>query len=99
VKRRGSRLIWPLYFDISVSRRQGRRVAKELAMRNPSVAEIASAASELGLTVETEPQAAHPSQPWSRTGVVYVSGGTNKASVLQQLAEKAIQRRSTRRSG
>jgi len=45
-------IVWPPYFDASKSRREGRRVKKDAAVKKPSVEEIAAAAKALGLSAK-----------------------------------------------
>ena len=42
-------IIWPIYFDASKTRKEGRRVPKNLAVQSPKIAELKEAADKLGL--------------------------------------------------
>ncbi|EDU43542.1 Signal recognition particle sec65 protein [Pyrenophora tritici-repentis] len=63
--------LYPVYFDISRTRAEGRRVGKELAVENPLAREMADAAADLGLATVFEPDKTHP-QDWSNPGRVRV---------------------------
>lgn len=63
--------LYPLYFDANRSRAQGRRVAKEFAVRNPLAREIVDAVQLLGLDTVFEPGKTHP-KDWSNPGRVRV---------------------------
>ncbi|KAL6705575.1 signal recognition particle subunit [Coniothyrium glycines] len=63
--------IYPLYFDKSRTRAEGRRVGKELAVENPLAREMADAAADLGLRTVFEPDKTHP-KDWSNPGRVRV---------------------------
>ncbi|KAI4248799.1 MAG: hypothetical protein L6R40_000810 [Gallowayella cf. fulva] len=63
--------IYPLYFDASRTRAQGRRVGKELAVPNPLARTIVDAVAELGLQTVFEPGKMHP-RDWANPGRVRV---------------------------
>lgn len=47
-------VIWPAYFDADLTRSEGRRVSKEMAVSNPSVDEIAQAVQQVGYDAVVE---------------------------------------------
>ena len=61
--------LYPLYFDASRTRAEGRRVGKELAVENPLAREIVDAVQLLGLNVVFEPGKMHP-KDWANPGRV-----------------------------
>ncbi len=63
--------LYPIYFDISRTRAEGRRVGKELAVANPLAREMADAAANLGLRTVFEPDKIHP-KDWANPGRVRV---------------------------
>lgn len=69
--------IYPVYFDATRSREQGRRVRKEDAIANPLAREIVEALAEIGeqnkvaLQVVFEPAKCHP-KDWANPGRVRV---------------------------
>lgn len=63
--------LYPLYFDASRTRAQGRRVGHELAVQNPLAREIVEAVQLLGLDTVFEPGKVHP-KDWSNPGRVRV---------------------------
>ncbi len=63
--------LYPVYFDASRSRADGRRVASELAIRSPLARQIVDACASLGLHVLFEPTKTHP-KDWSNPGRVKV---------------------------
>ncbi|TFB04680.1 Signal recognition particle SEC65 subunit [Trichoderma ghanense] len=71
--------LYPVYFDASRSRAEGRRVSAALAVKNPLAREIANACSRLRLQTLLEPEKMHP-KDWANPGRVKVglkkSGGT-----------------------
>ncbi|KAL8764847.1 MAG: hypothetical protein Q9209_007858 [Squamulea sp. 1 TL-2023] len=63
--------IYPLYFDASRTRAQGRRVGKEQAVENPLARTIVDAVTALGLQTVFEPGKMHP-KDWGNPGRVRV---------------------------
>ena len=63
--------IYPVYFDATRTRAQGRRVGAERAVRNPLAREIVDACQGLGLDVVFEPSKMHP-KDWANPGRVRV---------------------------
>lgn len=64
--------LYPVYFDASRSRAEGRRVGSSLAVKNPLAREIANACSRLRLQTVLEPEKTHP-KDWSNPGRVKVA--------------------------
>lgn len=62
--------IYPVYFDITRSRKEGRMVSKELAVENPMAWDIATACGRLGLAPLFEVRC-HP-KDWANPGRVKV---------------------------
>jgi signal recognition particle subunit SRP19 len=79
-------VLWPVYFDRSLSRQQGRRVARDVAVKNPSVEDIVAAAKKLDLSPEVEKTAAHPSRWWEQEGRVMVEQAGSKTEILWDIA-------------
>jgi signal recognition particle subunit SRP19 len=63
--------LYPVYFDRSRTRAEGRRVSAELAVDNPLARELADAAASLSLRVVFEPDKLHP-KDWANPGRIRV---------------------------
>ena len=87
-KEDGVFVLWPLYFDANTSRAQGRRVPSKLAVKNPTVDEIATAARSLRLEVRVENEAAHPSRWFLPSGRVLVRRKATKTRVIRAVAKR-----------
>lgn len=77
--------LYPIYFDKSRSRAEGRKVGTELAVENPLARDIVDAVQMLGLRVGFEPEKLHP-KDWANPGRVRVqlkneSGGLINSQV------------------
>ncbi|KAJ6010367.1 Signal recognition particle SEC65 subunit [Penicillium sp. IBT 35674x] len=63
--------LYPVYFDKTRSRAEGRKVGSELAVENPLARDIADAVQMLGLKTALEPEKLHP-KDWANPGRVRV---------------------------
>ncbi len=74
--------LYPVYFDATRTRAEGRRVGKALAVENPLAREIVDAVAGLGLDVVFEPGKMHP-KDWGNPGRVRIllkEDGVRKSS-------------------
>jgi signal recognition particle subunit SRP19 len=88
MKRRDGFIIWPMYFDASVSRSLYRRVPLSLSVKNPRAEQVTEAARRLGWSAVIEP-GEHPAFWWRKTGKVIVNPGKpmKKSEVIRALAK------------
>lgn len=63
--------LYPVYFDKTRSRAEGRKVGAELAVENPLARDIVDAVQMLGLKTGLEPEKLHP-KDWANPGRVRV---------------------------
>jgi signal recognition particle subunit SRP19 len=63
--------IYPIYFDASKTRDEGRRVGKAQAVKNPLARTIVDAVARLGLNIVFEATKTHP-KDWSNPGRIRV---------------------------
>ncbi|CCE62620.1 hypothetical protein TPHA_0C04700 [Tetrapisispora phaffii CBS 4417] len=68
---KGFQVIYPCYFDVNRSHKEGRRVSKELAVENPLAKTVADAVRELGVLCIFEGDKCHP-QDFGNPGRVRV---------------------------
>ncbi len=80
-------IIYPAYFNLHYSRREGRRVPKNLAFE-PKLETIARAARDLGYSVEIEQDKRYPRFWWSDRGRIIVESDEPKNEVIRKIARK-----------
>ncbi|MEB3764922.1 MAG: signal recognition particle subunit SRP19/SEC65 family protein [Desulfurococcales archaeon] len=81
-------IVYPSYFDASLTRRLGRRVSKELAVKDPRPEDIVRAAKRLGLDAYVE-EGRYPRVWWRySTRVVVSKGGYSKREILRLIGEE-----------
>lgn len=81
-------VVWPIYFDISVSRLEGRKVSKKQAVEKPNIEDIAKAAKSLKLNPVIEKDCCHPSRNWRKEGRVLIDKKDLKSKLLRQIANR-----------
>lgn len=87
-------IIWPAYFDQTKTRKEGRRVPKNLAVQSPKIMEIQEATAKLGLKHETVPEAGYSKTPWLKTGMILVEKKGSKEQVIRKIANQLLRLRS-----
>jgi signal recognition particle subunit SRP19 len=83
-------IIWPIYFDTSKTRKEGRRVSKNIAVQFPKIDEIKQAADKLGLENEVNLNAHFPKNHWSKTGMLLVEKKEAKEKIILKLAKQLV---------
>ena len=83
-------IIWPIYFDISKTRKKGRRVPKNLAVQSPKIQELKEAVDKLGLKNEINLEAHFPKMPWVKTGMLLVEKKEAKEKIIQKIAKQLV---------
>jgi signal recognition particle subunit SRP19 len=81
-------VVWPVYFDKSVSRIAGRKVSKKDAVEKPSIENILKAAKSLSLNPVLEKEAMHPSKNWKKEGRVLIDKKDSKSKLLRKIANR-----------
>jgi len=83
-------VLWPVYFDSTKTRLEGRRVPKSLATPSPKLEEIREAVERAGLRPEIVADAAHPSFPWQKSGLLVIPKKGSKAKILREIAKELL---------
>jgi signal recognition particle subunit SRP19 len=75
-------VIWPAYLDAELTRAEGRRVARELAVEEPTVEEIAKAVQQVGYDAVIERDKTYPREYEPRGRVLVKDAGDASKSDL-----------------
>ena len=87
-------VIWLDYFNKTLPRNKGRRLAKEKCIFDPSLKELIDAAKAAGLEpTETEDQVRFPKRPYVRSGYIVLEKKSTKTSIMNQISEKLVSKR------
>ena len=73
------KVLWPAYFDAEKTRSEGRRVAAEMAVEEPTVDEIAQAVQQVGYDAIIERDKAYSRENWEENGRVLVQNADDSA--------------------
>jgi len=87
-------IIWPVYFDSTKTRGDGRRVPKSLGASSPKVLEIKEAVEKMGLSYEVVLDAGYPKTPWLKKGMLLVTKKESKEKVIRKIGEQLLKIRS-----
>ncbi len=88
-------VIYPAYIDSSLSRKEGRKIPKSIAVHNPRVEEIVRAAEELGLNPSIE-DSRYPKFWWKYKVRIVIDKVDSKQRILKMIAEKINELRKVR---
>lgn len=88
MRKRDKIVVWPVYFDSTKSRAEGRRVIKSLAVSSPGLEDIRKAVESVNLQAEVVMDAAHPGNPLRKTGLLHVPKKGSKTETLRKIAEE-----------
>ena len=87
-------IVWPVYFDSTKTRGDGRRVPKSLAVPSPKVLEMKEAVEKLGLSCEVVLDVVYPKTPWLKKGMLLVTKKESKEKVIRKIGEQLLKIRS-----
>ena len=90
MKKLDKAIIWPIYFDSSKTRKNGRRVPKNLAVQSPKITELKEATDKLGLKNEINIESHFPKMPWAKTGMLLVEKKEAKEKIIQKIAKQLL---------
>jgi signal recognition particle subunit SRP19 len=71
--RDGYFILYPQYFDSRISRGEGRRVPRDMAVRAPTSLDVFHAAQVAGFDPELDPESHHPAFWFHKAGRVLIS--------------------------
>lgn len=83
-------VLWPAYFDSTKTRKEGRKIPKNLATPSPKISEIKEAVEKLGLDYELVLDTGYPKAPWLKTGMILVAKSETKSHMIKKVAVQLI---------
>jgi signal recognition particle subunit SRP19 len=89
-------IIWPAYFDLTKTRKDGRRVPKSLAVVSPTIFEIKDVVEKLRLKYEIRPDTGYSKTPRLKTGTLLVEKKVPKEETVKKIAEQLVKNRAAR---
>ena len=86
LEKRDEIIIWPVYFDSTITRAQGRKIPKKIATPSPNIITIEKALKNLGYSYKFKQEAIYPHFPWKKIGMIYVKKTKQKNRILKEVA-------------
>ena len=87
-------VIWLDYFNKTLSRQKGRRLAKDRCIFDPSLNELIESANDAGLKpTATDDQVRFPWRPFVRSGYIILEKKMPKTKILNKIADKMVVKR------
>ncbi len=83
-------VLWPLYFDSTKNRVEGRKVVKGVAIPSPKLDEVRRAVKQLGFQCEIVSDASHPKLSWQKSGMLIVSKVGSKTEMIRKVARQLL---------
>ena len=80
--------LWPQYLDKNLSLSEGRKIAKEDAVREPTVNDIEKALKRLGLEYEVQKEFSYPGKWYEKSGRVLVEWDKTKLELIREISLK-----------
>jgi signal recognition particle subunit SRP19 len=93
MRKQDKAIIWPAYFDQAKTRKEGRRVPKNLAVQAPKILAIQEAAQRIGLEFEVVADKGYPKTPWAKTGMLLVEKRGSKEQIINRIAKQLLKAR------
>ena len=87
-------VIWLDYFNKTLPRNKGRKLAKEKCIFDPSLKELIDASKAAGLQpTESEEQVRFPKRPYVRSGYIVLEKNTTKINLMNKISNKLVSKR------
>jgi signal recognition particle subunit SRP19 len=95
LKLKNAEILWTVYFDSTLSRSQGRRLALKYCVPRPRVDELAKACERLGREILETHEARYPRTWWRESGYIAVDNG-DKRKLLAEVSKALREVRQSR---
>lgn len=87
-------VIWLDYFNKTLPKNKGRKLAKEKCVFDPSLNELIDAVKDAGFEIkESDDKVRFPKRPYVRSGYVVLPKGSSKTKILDKISQKLVSKR------
>lgn len=87
-------VIWLDYFNKTLPKNKGRKLAKEKCVFDPSLNELIDAIKDAGFVIkESDDKVRFPKRPYVRSGYVVLPKGSPKTKILDKISQKLVSKR------
>lgn len=87
MKKSAELVLWVAYFDATKTRREGRKIGRNLAVEKPTADELAKAVEMLRIPYKIDKSAAYPRAWWEKSGRILVSKVMPKGKMIVSVAK------------
>ena len=78
--------IWPQYLDKRLTLGEGRKIAKEYAVNEPTLSDIERALKRLGLAYNVQKEFSYPGKWYEKSGRVLVEWEGTKLELIREVS-------------
>ena len=78
--------IWPQYLDKNLTLKEGRKIAKEYAVKEPTLNEIERAVKRLGLSYSVQKEFSYPGKWYEKSGRILVEWDKTKLELIREVS-------------
>ena len=80
--------IWPQYLNKNLTLKEGRKIAKEDAVSDPTISDIERAVKRLGLQYNIQKEVSYPGQWYEKSGRILVEWERTKLELIREVSLK-----------
>lgn len=80
--------IWPQYLDKNLTLKEGRKIAKEDAVSDPTISDVERAVKRLGLQYDIQKDVSYPGKWYEKSGRILVEWEGTKLELIREVSLK-----------
>ena len=80
--------IWPQYLNKNLTLKEGRKIAKEDAVSDPTISDVERAVKRLGLQYNIQKDVSYPGQWYEKSGRILVEWEGTKLELIREVSLK-----------
>ncbi len=80
--------IWPQYMDKNLTLSEGRKIAKEYAVSEPTINDVERALKRLGLSHSIQRESSYPGKWYEKSGRALVEWDKTKLELIKEVSLK-----------
>lgn len=84
-------IIWPQYLNRNLTHKEGRKISKEDAVKDPSISDIERAVKRLGLQYNIQKDVSYPGKWYEKSGRILIEWEGTKLELIRELSSEIKQ--------
>ncbi|MBQ2666680.1 signal recognition particle subunit SRP19/SEC65 family protein [Methanobrevibacter sp.] len=85
--------IWPQYLNKNLTLKEGRKIAKEDAVKDPTLSDVERAVKRLGLKHSVQKEVSYPGKWYEKSGRILVEWEGTKLELIREVSSEIKQMR------